>query len=124
MNGQESRSGPEAGLRREYAVMVAAVATCASYERQRAFALRCGAGVTGASLWPLSVGGLLVPATLPVDRRSLLLAVELLASGRKPREPVETVPPPRDGTPLGSKWARPVVVGESEAVRVPGRLGA
>jgi hypothetical protein len=43
---------------------VAAVAAYASYEHQRAFALRGGTDPTGASLWPLSVDGLLVLATI------------------------------------------------------------
>ncbi|MGH3468268.1 MAG: DUF2637 domain-containing protein, partial [Thermocrispum sp.] len=57
--------------RRGCALVVAAVAAYASYERQREFALRGGADPTSAALWPLSVDGLLVLAT-----------VGLLKSGR------------------------------------------
>ena len=42
------------------ALMVAAVAAYASFEHQRAFALRGGADPTNAMLWPLSVDGLLL----------------------------------------------------------------
>ena len=58
-------------VRRGCALIVAAVAAYASYEHQRAFALRGGADATSAALWPLSVDGLLVLAT-----------VGLLKSGR------------------------------------------
>ncbi|MEU5270634.1 DUF2637 domain-containing protein [Streptomyces hygroscopicus] len=51
-------------VRRGCATVVAAVAGYASYEHQREFALHGGADPTGASLWPLSVDGLLVLATV------------------------------------------------------------
>jgi hypothetical protein len=55
-------------VRRGCAVVVAAVAAVvvayASYERQRIFAVRGGADPVGASLWPLSVDGLLVLSTV------------------------------------------------------------
>jgi hypothetical protein len=54
----------ELWVRRGCAVVVAAVAAYASYEHQRVFALRGGADPAGASLWPLSVDGLLVLATI------------------------------------------------------------
>ncbi|NJP48231.1 DUF2637 domain-containing protein [Actinacidiphila epipremni] len=59
-------AGPssEQWLRRACAIVVAAVAAYASYEHQRTFALRGGADPAGASLWPLSVDGLLVLATI------------------------------------------------------------
>nr|WP_078862840.1 DUF2637 domain-containing protein [Streptomyces sp. NRRL F-5123] len=50
--------------RRACAVVVAAVAAYASYEHQRTFALRGGADRAGAALWPLSVDGLLLLATM------------------------------------------------------------
>lgn len=82
MSGEAERSGGSAGrqdgsvaglsegrgadvwLRRGCAVVVAAVAACASYEHQRTFALDGGADPAGTSLWPLSVDGLLVLATI------------------------------------------------------------
>jgi hypothetical protein len=51
-------------VRRSCALIVAAVAAYGSYEHQRAFALRGGADATSAALWPLSVDGLLVLATV------------------------------------------------------------
>ncbi|WP_102937544.1 DUF2637 domain-containing protein [Streptomyces malaysiensis] len=51
-------------IRRGCATVVAAVAAYASYEHQREFALQGGADQTGSSLWPLSVDGLLVLATV------------------------------------------------------------
>lgn len=50
--------------RRGCATVVASVAAYASYEHQRIFALDGGADPAGASLWPLSVDGLLVLATI------------------------------------------------------------
>jgi hypothetical protein len=44
--------------------MVAGVAAYASYVHQREFALQGGADVISASLWPLSVDGLLLLATV------------------------------------------------------------
>lgn len=58
-------------------MIVAAVAACASYEHQRVFALRGGADRVSAALWPLSVDGLLVLAT-----------VGLLKSGHRTSGPV------------------------------------
>jgi hypothetical protein len=65
----EQSAGPagpssEQWLRRACAIVLAAVAAYASYEHQRTFALRGGADPAGASLWPLSVDGLLVLATI------------------------------------------------------------
>lgn len=68
------RSDLDVWVRRGCALIVAAVAAYASYEHQRAFALRGGADPTSAVLWPLSVDGLLVLAT-----------VGLLKSGRASR---------------------------------------
>lgn len=51
-------------VRRGCALVVAGVAAYSSYEHQRAFALRGGADATSAALWPLSVDGLLVLATV------------------------------------------------------------
>jgi hypothetical protein len=61
----------ELWVRRGSAFVVAAVAGYASYQHQREFALRGGADPMSAALWPLSVDGLLVLAT-----------VGLLKSGR------------------------------------------
>jgi hypothetical protein len=57
-------SASDVWLRRACAIVVAAVAAYASYEHQRTFALDGGADPAGASLWPLSVDGLLVLATI------------------------------------------------------------
>lgn len=68
MSVAERRAG------RACAVVVAAVAAYASYEHQRDFALRGGADRAGAYLWPLSVDGLLLLATIgllkPADQTS------------------------------------------------------
>jgi hypothetical protein len=58
--------------RRVSALVVAGVAAYASYEHQRRFALAGGADPTGGRLWPLSVDGLVLLATvglLRVDHR-------------------------------------------------------
>jgi len=61
----ESRAADlETWVRRGCALVVAAVAAYASYVHQRAFALQGGADVTSATLWPLSVDGLLLLATV------------------------------------------------------------
>lgn len=67
----------EVWVRRGCALVVAAVAAYASYEHQRAFALHGGADRIGAALWPLSVDGLLVLATV-----SLLKPGDGQSSGR------------------------------------------
>lgn len=55
-------------VRRGCTLIVAAVAAYSSYEHQREFALRGGADATSATLWPLSVDGLLVLATVGLLR--------------------------------------------------------
>jgi hypothetical protein len=45
-------------------LVVAEVAAYASYQHQRGYALVGGSDPTGAALWPLSVDGLLVLATV------------------------------------------------------------
>lgn len=61
----EPDSSPELDVwvRRISALVVAGVAAYASYQHQRAFALRGGADAASAGLWPLSVDGLLLLAT-------------------------------------------------------------
>jgi hypothetical protein len=54
----------EMWVRRGCALIVAAVAAYSSYEHQRAFALHGGADTMSAALWPLSVDGLLLLATV------------------------------------------------------------
>ncbi|MEV6479313.1 DUF2637 domain-containing protein [Streptomyces sp. NPDC051576] len=54
----------DAWLRRGCALVVAGVAAYASYVHQREFALLGGADGVSASLWPLSVDGLLLLATV------------------------------------------------------------
>lgn len=56
----------EVWVRRMGAVVVAGVAAYASYIHQREFALQGGADRTSAALWPLSVDGLLLLATVGV----------------------------------------------------------
>lgn len=73
----------ELWLRRSCALIVAAVAAYGSYEHQRAFALHGGADSVSAVLWPLSVDGLLLLATVgllksgPQASRRVRLAVWL-----------------------------------------------
>ncbi|WP_327690687.1 MULTISPECIES: DUF2637 domain-containing protein [Streptomyces] len=63
-------SGAGAGIRAEVwvrrgcALVVASVAGYASYVHQREFALQGGADAVSATLWPLSVDGLLLLATV------------------------------------------------------------
>ncbi|WP_234347627.1 DUF2637 domain-containing protein [Streptomyces specialis] len=57
-------SGADAWVRRGCAAVVAAVAAYASYVHQRDFALQGGADQTSATLWPLSVDGLLLLVTM------------------------------------------------------------
>ncbi|MGI5196059.1 DUF2637 domain-containing protein [Streptomyces sp. CA-288835] len=54
----------ETWVRRGCALVVASVAAYASYIHQRAFALQGGADAASAALWPLSVDGLLLLATV------------------------------------------------------------
>ncbi|WP_461061620.1 DUF2637 domain-containing protein [Streptomyces pseudoechinosporeus] len=56
--------GFEVWVRRGCALVVASVAAYASYVHQRAFALQGGADAVSATLWPLSVDGLLLLATV------------------------------------------------------------
>lgn len=60
----DSGEGGDLWLRRLCAVVVASVAAYASYMHQRAFALQGGADGVSATLWPLSVDGLLLLATV------------------------------------------------------------
>jgi hypothetical protein len=54
----------EVWLRRGCALIVAAVAAYGSYQHQRDFALHGGADPVSAAMWPLSVDGLLLLATV------------------------------------------------------------
>ncbi|MEV6509950.1 DUF2637 domain-containing protein [Streptomyces sp. NPDC051642] len=56
--------GLDAWIRPLCALVVAGVAACASYVHQREFARQGGADAVSASLWPLSVDGLLLLATV------------------------------------------------------------
>ncbi|HEX3732035.1 MAG TPA: DUF2637 domain-containing protein [Mycobacteriales bacterium] len=62
--GPRLRIGPDLWIRRICALVVAGVAAYASYQHQKVFALGGGGDHTGAKLWPLSVDGLLLLATL------------------------------------------------------------
>jgi Protein of unknown function (DUF2637) len=64
--------GPDSDVwvRRMGALVVAGVAAYASYMHEREFALQGGADRTSATLWPLSVDGLLLPATVGVLKPS------------------------------------------------------
>jgi hypothetical protein len=55
---------PDVWIRPLCALVVAGVAAYASYVHQREFALQGGADTVSASLWPLSVDGLLLLATV------------------------------------------------------------
>jgi hypothetical protein len=61
---RRDRADLETWVRRGCTLIVAAVAAYSSYEHQRGFALRFGADATNAMLWPLSVDGLLLLATV------------------------------------------------------------
>jgi uncharacterized membrane protein len=61
---ETSRRDRELWLRRGCALIVAAVAAYGSYQHQRDFALHGGADTVSAALWPLSVDGLLLLATV------------------------------------------------------------
>ncbi|MFI5888122.1 DUF2637 domain-containing protein [Streptomyces sp. NPDC051554] len=61
--------GLDVWIRPLCALVVAGVAAYASYVHQREFALQGGADTVSASLWPLSVDGLLLPVGLPKPRR-------------------------------------------------------
>ena len=58
------RADLETWIRRGCALIVAAVAAYSSYEHQRHFAVEGGADPANAGLWPLSVDGLLLLATV------------------------------------------------------------
>lgn len=60
----------DAWLRGGCALIVAGVAAYASYVHQRTFALQGGADPVSASLWPLSVDGLLLLATAALLRQT------------------------------------------------------
>lgn len=60
------RADLDVWVRRGCALVVAGVAAYASYEHQREYALVGGSDPTSAALWPLSVDGLLLLATVGV----------------------------------------------------------
>lgn len=60
------RVSAEEWVRRACTLVVAGVAAYASYQHQREYALAGGSDPIGAALWPLSVDGLLVLATVGV----------------------------------------------------------
>jgi hypothetical protein len=64
-------------VRRTCTLVVAGVAAYATYQHQREYALVGGSDLTGAALWPLSVDGLLILATVGV-----LTAEQLSRRGR------------------------------------------
>jgi uncharacterized protein DUF2637 len=64
--GRQSRG--DAWVRRGCALVVAGVAAYSSYAHQRHFALVGGADQVSAALWPLSVDGLVVLASLGLVR--------------------------------------------------------
>lgn len=68
--GNQVGSRIEKVIRRGCALVVAAIAAYASYEHQRSFALAGGADPTSARLWPLSVDGLVVLATVGLLNQS------------------------------------------------------
>lgn len=72
MSGRSGESGRQSRgdvwVRRSCALVVAAVAAYSSYAHQRHFALDGGADQVSAALWPLSVDGLVVLASLGLVR--------------------------------------------------------
>jgi hypothetical protein len=72
-----NRTAAEEWVRRTCTLVVAGVAAYASYQHQREYALAGGSDPAGAALWPLSVDGLLVLATVGV-----LKAEQLSRRGR------------------------------------------
>jgi hypothetical protein len=70
MGGLVHREQADVWARRAGALAVALVAVYASYHHQRSFALHAGADVVTASLWPLSVDGLLVLASVGLLRNT------------------------------------------------------
>lgn len=70
-----SRTISDRWVRRGCALVVAAVAAYSSYAHQRDFALTGGADHISASLWPLSVDGLVILASLGLVKSRQGLAV-------------------------------------------------
>ena len=70
-----SRTISDRWVRRGCALLVAAVAAYSSYAHQRDFALTGGADHISASLWPLSVDGLVILASLGLVKSRHGLAV-------------------------------------------------
>jgi hypothetical protein len=64
--GPRGKVTAEEWVRRACTLVVAGVAAYASYQHQRGFAREGGSDAVGALLWPLSVDGLLVSATVGV----------------------------------------------------------
>jgi hypothetical protein len=64
MNRSGDQSRGDAWVRRGCALVVAGVAAYSSYAHQRHFALAGGADQVSAALWPLSVDGLVILASL------------------------------------------------------------
>lgn len=64
--GRPEKVTAEEWVRRACTLVVAGVAAYASYQHQRGFAREGGSDSVGAVLWPLSVDGLLVSATVGV----------------------------------------------------------
>lgn len=75
-DGPDRLTGPgwRRWLQRGAAGLVAAVAAYASYDHQRAFALEHGAHGIAAAVWPLSVDGLLILASVALLDPALSLA--------------------------------------------------
>jgi len=65
---QRPSAGGDVWVRRASALVVAGVAAYSSYAHQRHFALAGGADPVSAALWPLSVDGLVILATLGLMR--------------------------------------------------------
>lgn len=86
--GARRRADFEVWVRRGCALVVAGVAAYASYEHQREFALDGGSDAVTAALWPLSVDGLLVLATVGLlkpghqrDRRARIVVWATFLAG-------------------------------------------
>lgn len=86
--GSRRQADFEVWVRRGCALVVAGVAAYASYEHQREFALDGGSDAVTAALWPLSVDGLLVLATVGLlkpgqqrDRRTRIVVWATFLAG-------------------------------------------
>lgn len=89
--------------RRTAALLVAAVAAYASYQHQRACAVHGGAHPMSASLWPLSVDGLLLLASIGLLRSGSTSSESVPAAESRP-EPNWTIVRLEPHWPATPRW--------------------